>query len=423
MTRRPQPRDPRVQALIAQAKAARSGGRAVAQPAAGLTRRNFLAGGAGLAGTSALLAACGTGGASPSGGATSAAPAEATNHVRWANWTLYLDYDDRAQIYPTLERFTEETGITVDYFEDIDGNDTFFGSISGQLANGQDCGYDIVTFTDRTAAQMINLGYTQELDLANIPNHVNLLESLRDVDFDPGRHHCLTWQSGFAGIAWNKEQVPDGLGSVSDLWAPELAGRVIVLDEMRDTMGLIMLDQGVDISGDWGDDEFYAAIDQLTELVSSGQIREVKGNAYVEDLISGNALAVIGWSGDIIALNFENTGEGEEDKWEFALPEGGGTLWSDNLLVPVGSPNKAAAEELINFYYDPEVAAEVAAYVNFITPVEGAREAIVEIDPELADSWLIFPDDETLANAHAFRSLSAEEETAYNEAFQSAIGN
>ena len=290
--------------------------------------------------------------------------------------------------------------------------------MQGQLSAGQDIGQDIITLTDWMAGRMIRLGYTQELNLDNIPNSKNLLAGLQNVDFDPGRKHSLTWQSGFGGIVWNKEAFPKGLKSVSDLWQPELKGRVEVLDEMLDTMGLLMMDQGVDITGDWGEDEFENALDVLSKQIADGQIRQVKGNSYKEDLISGDALAVIGWSGDITQLNFE-----EGDKWEFALPEAGGTLWSDNLLVPIGATHKSNAEKLMDYYYDPVNAATVAAYVNYICPVEGAREAMEAIDPELVENPLIFPTDEYLANAHVIRTLSPDEETDFNDRFQTAIGN
>ncbi|QTG82769.1 ABC transporter substrate-binding protein [Arthrobacter crystallopoietes] len=388
-----------------------------------LSRRNILMGAGGLS-LAGLLAACGTGGTgtTSNGQAGEAAAAEdlsaSEKEVNWANWTLYLDYDDKSQSYPSLEAFTAATGIAANYSEDIDGNDTYFGKVQAQLAAGQDIGQDIITLTDWMAARLIRLGYTQELDHAKIPNAANLLQTLKNVDFDPGRKNSLTWQSGFAGIAWNKEAVPGGLKTVSDLWKPELKGRVEVLDEMRDTMGLMMLENGTDISGDWSADEFSNALDDLTKQISDGQIRQVKGNSYKEDLISGDALAVICWSGDITQLNFENG-----DKWEFALPDAGGTLWSDNLMVPIGAPHKANAEALMDFYYDPKNAATVAAYVNYICPVQGAREAMEKIDPELVENPLIFPSEDYLAKAHVFRSLSADEETDFTNRFQKAIGN
>jgi len=390
------------------------------QARAQLTRRTLLrgAGGLGLAG---LLAACGTGGTGTGG--QSAAPSAAADvsatdkAVNWANWTLYLDYDDKTRTYPTLVEFEKQTGIRANYAEDIDGNDSYYGKIQAQLSAGQDIGQDIITLTDPMAGRIIRQGYTQELNHANIPNIANLLPSLRDVGFDPGRKNSLTWQSGYAGIAWNREAVPGGLRTVDDLWKPELKGRVEVLDEWRDTVGLIMMQDGIDISGDWTSDDFDAALAVLDEQIASGQIRQVKGNSYKEDLVSGDALAVICWSGDITQLNFENG-----DKWEFAIPEAGGTLWSDNMMVPIGSPRKTNAEKLMNYYYEPEVAATVAAYVNFICPVEGAREAMEKIDPSLVDNPLIFPTDEDLARTKVFRTLSAEEETDYGSRFQQTIG-
>ena len=389
----------------------------------GLSRRDALRG-AGALGLGAFLAACGTSGGSAgqnsgTGKPTPAADASDTEKtVNWANWTLYLDYDDATKTYPSLEAFSSATGIKAKYSEDIDGNDTYYGKVQGQLALGQDIGQDIVTLTDWMAGRMVSMGYTQELDHANIPNIANLRPQLKSVDFDPDRKHTLTWQSGFGGIAWNVAEVPGGLRNVSDLWKPELKGRVEVLDEMRDTMGLIMAEQGVDISGTWTSADFDKAIEELTKRVDSGQIRQVKGNSYKEDLVSGDALAVICWSGDITQLNFENG-----DKWAFAIPEAGGTLWSDNLMIPIGSRHKKNAEALMNYYYDPKVAAEVAAYVNYISPVQGAREEMEKIDPALATNQLIFPDEASLAKVKPFRTLTADEENDYSAKFQTAIGN
>ncbi|WP_129337707.1 ABC transporter substrate-binding protein [Cellulomonas endophytica] len=410
--------DPVVAALVAAARGARAARRTPPR-AADVSRRSFLLGALGTAGTGALLAACGTGGPTGSPATTPAAGAGASDAtLRWANWTLYLDQSEDGGTYPTLDAFMADSGIDVAYSEDVDDNDTFTGKVSGQLANGQDIGYDLVTLTDWMAARWIRQGWTQELVKENVPNAANILPGLADVDFDPGRTHSLTWQSGFGGIAWDKDAVPGGLATVSDLWRPELKGRVEVLSEMRDTIGLILLEQGVDVSSpDWGDTEFEAALDVLREQIANGQIRQVRGNSYAQDLVSGDALAVIGWSGDVTALNFEN-----DDRFGFAIPEGGGTLWSDNLLVPSTSTRRENAERLMDHYYDPAVAAQVAAYVNYITPVEGAREAMEEVDPDLVDNPLIFPDEATLSQVKVFRTLTPEEEERWNGAFLEVIG-
>jgi spermidine/putrescine transport system substrate-binding protein len=185
---------------------------------------------------------------------------------------------------------------------------------------------------------------------------------------------------------------------------------------MRDTIGLIMMQQGVDISSNWGADKFHNAIDEFKKQVDNGQIRNIKGNAYLEDLKSEDTLAAICWSGDITVINAE-----AGDKWEFAIPTAGGTLWNDNFVIPIGSKKKANAETLINYYYEPEVAATVAAWVNYITPVVGAKEAMLAIDPALADNQLIFPSAETLANTKIFRTLKPSEESEFGAAFQAVL--
>jgi spermidine/putrescine transport system substrate-binding protein len=397
---KPLPEDPFLRSLVVQAQRAQ------------FSRRGMLKG-AGISAAALALAACSTGGAEKPKPAKDISDTDKI--VRWDNWALYLDVGDDGH-YPTLEAFSAQTGIKATYTEAVDDNNTYYGKVKDQLKLGQDIGCDTVCLTDWMVDRLIRFGYTQELDEANIPNKKNLVPALANVDFDPGRKMSLPWQGGFAGIAWNKDQLPGGLTSVSDLWDPSLKGRVGVLSEMRDTMGCIMQDLGTQIDGQWGDDEFSAAIDLLQKQVDDGQIRNIKGNSYKEDLQNGDTLAAIVWSGDITQLNFE-----AGDHWDFALPSKGGTLWNDNFIVPIGSAHKKNAEALINYYYDPEVAAQVAAYVNYIPPVVGTKEAMMALDPELADDQLIFPSDATLANAHVFRSLSSAEEQKYGAQFQAIL--
>ena len=384
-----------------------------------LSRRSLMRGAGGV-GVAAALAACGTGGDATTDKPEAVQDNSATEKVvRWANWPAYLDYDEETKKYPTLDKFQQASGIKATYAEDIDDNDSYYGKVQGQLKNGDDIGKDLITLTDWMAGRLIRQGYVQKLNKANIPNAKNLNAKLQDVDFDPGRAHSMTWQSGYAGIGYRKDKVGRELKTLEDLWAPDLKGKVVVLSEMRDTVGLIMMSQGVDISQAFSEDDFKKGLDELQKQVDSGQIRQVKGNSYLEDLRSGNAVACIGWSGDILLARFEE----EDDNYTFTLPESGGTLWSDNLMVPIASPHKTNAEKLIDFYYDPAIAAEVAAYVNYICPVDGAKEEMEKLDPSLVDSPLIFPTAEDLANVKVFRSLKPDEETSFSEQFQQVIGN
>ena len=368
-----------------------------------VSRRSVLAG-AGAVGAGSLLAACGGGGGSDA-------------DVRWGNWTLYLDYDSDAKVYPTLEDFISETGINVKYLEDYNDNDEFYGKVQGQLKLNEDIGYDLICPTDWMAARYIRLGYAQKLDKANIPNSKNIIDSLASVPYDTGRDYSLTWQGIMGGFTWNKEKIPNGIRTLDDLFAPANKGKIEVLSELRDTVGVIMMAQGVDISK-FTADQYYNAIDFLEKKISDGFIRQVKGNDYKEDLISGDCVAVIGWSGDAFQLAAENDG-----KFDFAIPESGGTISADNFIIPSTAQNKDKVEQLINYYYDPVVAAKVAAYVNYITPVKGAQEAMADVDPSLVDNELIFPSAATQSKLQVFRALTPAEETEFTDAFQKAAGN
>ena len=398
------PEDPQIRELV---RVARAGT---------LTRRTVLAGAVGGAAVLAL-AAC-----APFRSLANR-PTPAKDHsatvksMIWANWPLYLD-ENSSKHYPTLEQFEKQTGIRVAYDTSVNDNDSYYAAVKARLAVGKDISADTVCLTDWMVSQWIELGYTQKLNHSNIPNLANLTPDLRKPDFDPGRNYSVPWQSGFAGLCWNKDEVPGGLKQVSDLWAPALKGRVSALSEWRDTVGLVMMEHGVDISGkSWGDKQFNAAIAELTTHIHDGQFHDIQGNSYVDDLKKGKTVAGIVWSGDVEGLNAEIGSE----KFAFAIPETGGTLWSDNFMVPVGSQEKSNAEKLINFYYEPEIAAKVAAYVNYITPVEGAKEAMVKIDPSLVDDQLIFPNADTLAKVHIFRTLSQDEQTRYATTFQGML--
>jgi spermidine/putrescine transport system substrate-binding protein len=370
--------------------------------------RRALVAGAGALGGAALLTSCGSGGDA----------ASTSGSVRWGNWPLYLDYDDETQLYPTLEAFTESTGIAAEYFEDYNDNDEFFGKVQAQLKLKEDIGYDVVTPTDWMAARWIRLGYSQSFDKANIPNAGNILDTLASPSFDPNREYTMTWQGIMGGFGWNTEKVPGGVRTLDDLFAPANKGKIVVLSEMRDTIGIILRSRGVDLQT-VTEDQFMSAVEFLEQKVSDGWIRGVKGNEYAEDLKSGDAIAVIGWSGDMFILKNDYDG-----KFDFAIPESGGTISGDNLMIPytATAEAKANAEKLINWYYDPAIAAEVAAYVNYVTPVKGAQAEMEKIDPDLATSEFIFPTEATMSNLSVFRSLTPAEETSWSEAFQKASG-
>jgi spermidine/putrescine transport system substrate-binding protein len=379
--------------------------------------RGIGAGGALLAG-SGLLSACGTKGGKVSNSEKTVKDLSATEKkVVWSNWPLYIDVNDKTKKHPTIDAFERQTGISVTYIEDVNDNDEFFGKVRPQLAAGKATGRDIVTLTDWMAGRMIRLNYVEKLDKNNIPNAKNLNSALQHPGFDPNRDYTLPWQSGLTGVAYNpKATGGKPVTSISQLLTDKsLKGKVTALTEMRDTMGLILLDQGKDPSN-FTDDDFANAIDMLQKAVSDGQIRKFTGNDYAQGLANGNIAACIAWSGDVIQLQADNPGI------KLVIPDAGCMLWSDNLMIPNKASHKTNAEKLINYYYDPLVAAKVAAYVNYICPVNGAKQAMEQVDKSYVDNQLIFPDDSTLAKTHIFKNLDGPTETKYNNMFTAVTG-
>jgi len=382
-----------------------------------LSRRTFFRG-AGAAGLAALLAACGTAAQAPKSSQERAAEDKSDKEkvVNWSNWPEYIDVDDAGK-RPTLEAFTKQSGIKVNYTEDYNDNDEFFAKVQPQLSAGQDTGRDVWCSTDWMVARLIRLGWVQELDKGNIPNASNLEDNLVDVEFDKGRKYSLPWQSGFTGIGYN----PDATGgkkieSIDQLLTDKtLKGRVTLLTEMRDTVGMVLLAMGKDPAS-FTDADFDAAMTELQNARDAGQFRGFTGNEYTSGLASGEIAACLAWTGDVVQLQADNP------KLGYALPSTGHMIWSDNFVIPNQAQHKKNAEVLINYYYDPKVMAQVADWVNYIPPVKGTKDALTADDPDVADNPLIFPDDEVRAHAHVFRGLSEDEETKYNKQFQSLIG-
>jgi spermidine/putrescine transport system substrate-binding protein len=328
------------------------------------------------------LAACGgtTGGGGNSGEATTAKGGPASGQLTISNWPGYIDPGANG----TVAEFEKKTGVSVDYIEDINSNDSFFGKLQPQLEQGESGGRSIFVVADYMAEQMHDLGYLQEIERDDLPTvFENILPSLRSPAFDPERKFSMPWQGGMTGIWVDTSKAPE-IKSINDLFDPKYKGRVTMLDELRETPALVMLAEGVD-PAKASADQWLAAIDKLGAAADSGQIRRFTGNDYTEDLTAGNIVAAIGWSGDASLIENENA--------EWRMPTEGCVRWSENMVIPVGAPNTAAAIAWMNFVYRPQVAADITEYVEYISPVEGVKEILEKQGSDLAKSEIVFPTD------------------------------
>ncbi|WP_406725257.1 spermidine/putrescine ABC transporter substrate-binding protein [Streptomyces sp. GD-15H] len=386
------------------------------------SRRSLLraaTGGVLAAGGLGTLSACGI----PAAGTTrGGVPAEDRSKeektVSFSNWTEYMDVDESGRRHPTLDAFSGRTGIRVKYTEDINDNTEFFGKIKPQLAAGQDTGRDLIVLTDWLAARLIRLGWVQKLDPSNLPHaFTHLSPQFRNPDWDPGRAYSYPWQGISTVIAYNRKAL-DGIEvkTLSDLLDnPELKGRVGLLTEMRDTMGMTLLDMDKDPAKFTADD-YDAAIARIQKAVDKSQIRRFTGNDYTADLTKGDLAACLAWAGDIVQLKADNP------DIDFLIPDSGYLTSSDNLLIPNKARHKTNAERLIDYYFEPQPAAELAAYINFVCPVDGVKDELAKIDEDAANNPLILPDQAMQAKSRAFRSLNSEEEPAFEARFAKLTG-
>jgi spermidine/putrescine transport system substrate-binding protein len=332
------------------------------------------------------VAACGgTTGGGGDGEVTTAEGGPVKGELTISNWPGYIDPGPKG----TVAEFEDETGVSVDYIEDVNDNNSFFGKMQPQLEGGESGGRSIFVVTDWMAKQMYDQKFLQEIDHADLPTVFETMSpSLQDPSFDPGRKFSIPWQSGMTGIWVDTAKAPE-IKSVNDLFDPKYKGKVTFLEEMRDSVPLVMKAEGVDPE-EATDEDWEQAIDRIGEAADSGQIRSFTGNNYTEELTAGNIVAAVGWSGDASIVENPNA--------EWRMPTEGCVLWSDNMVIPVGAPNTAAALGWMDFVYQPEVAADLTEYITYVSPVDGVQDVLQKTNPQLANDPLVFPSAEFQKN-------------------------
>jgi spermidine/putrescine transport system substrate-binding protein len=360
----------------------------------------------------AAIAGCGDGleGGQLEGEPETVAAGPVEGELTIAQWPLYVDPGEDG----TVAEFERDTGVDVTWDEEINDNQDFFAKMQPELAAGESGGRSMITVSDWLAADMYDLGYLQKLNYDELPNvEENLIPSLRNPAADPEREFTVPWQAGMTGLIVRKDLAPE-IDSVADLFDPEYEGEVTMLTELRDTVPMTLKTMGID-PDEATTDDWLAAVDKIEQAADSGQIGDFTGNDYIRDLAAGDTQAALGWSGDAVQLQKDNP------NIEFVMPEEGCMLWSTSMEIPVGAPNPQAAQAFMNYVYDPEVQADIAQYVNYVTPVAGVKEILRKRDPELARNELIFPSEEYTADCTFEPVLGGEQGEIVTKAFQRAI--
>ncbi|MBX6390818.1 MAG: spermidine/putrescine ABC transporter substrate-binding protein [Frankia sp.] len=371
----------------------------------------------GLAGAAAFLAACGVEGEGSTGDQGGVSDVEAfwsgktqANQLNIANWPLYIDVAEDGS-NPSLERFEEETGIKVTYREVINDNASFFAQIRPALAANQSIGHDLIVMTNGLELdRIISLGYLAPLDHSLLPTFAQYADSsVKDPTYDRNNRFTIAYQSGFTGVAYNRELTGRDLTSFEDLFDPTFAGHVGMFSDNQDLPNLALLGIGVDPATSTPDD-WRRAAEKLIKQRDDGIVRDYYDQSYIDALANGDLWVSMAWSGDVYQQQISGV------DLQFIVPQEGGIIWTDNMCIPRTAEHPVDAITYMDFVYNPEIAAMLADYINYITPVQDAAKPLV--DPEIAESPLVFPTKTDLLNVHRYRVLTTEEETEWNEIFQ-----
>ena len=378
------------------------------------TRRRFL-GRAGSLALASSLAGCGIEGTLERA-KKNATPIPEITHPKvpignwtFSNWPLYIEPK-------VLKTFDRRFGGHVKYVEEINDNDEFYGKVRQQLQANQPIGRDIVVLTDPMAGKWVRNRYVEPLDKKNMPNVVaNLVDNLRSVPYDKKRQFSVPWQSGAIGLGYNPKKTGRELKSVNDLFDPAFKGRVTMFTEPYDSAGTTLIGMGINPTNATID-QILAAIEKISKANDAGQFRRFTGNDYSTDLTKGNIWVALAYSGDLVQLQSDNP------DLQFAYPEEGATAFTDNMMIPAKAENIYAAETMMNYVYDPEVAATLAIYVNYLSPVKGVQEIVERTEPEIANNPLIFPPEDVAKRLRPYPALSPKDEQTMQEAMAKVTG-
>ncbi|HEX7135257.1 MAG TPA: polyamine ABC transporter ATP-binding protein [Iamia sp.] len=390
-----------------------------------ISRRKVLVGGgvvvAGAVGAVLLSSVGGSDDDSTSGTAAAAGEAggglgQGADQLEIINWTEYIDVTEEGE-QGTIDRFQEESGISVNYSETWNDNNEAYGKeFVAYLEGGNTTPWDIAVPTYWLTQRLMEREWLAPIPYNLIPNYANIDPQYMNLAWDPGGKFNLPWQAGVTGFAYNIAETGRELASINDLFDPEFAGKIGFFTEMRDSIGLVMLGQGNDPSNPT-EDTIDEALEQIARADSDGQIRRFTGNDYLQDIDNGNFAACIAWSGDIAQSSNPDV--------RFVFPEEGAMSWFDTMVIPVGAENGVAAAQFMNYVYDPAVAARIAAYVQFISPVKGVREELEKLGGDaaaLAESPLLFPGDEEKARMFVFGDMSEDLDQRVTDRFLEITG-
>lgn len=311
------------------------------------------------------------------------------------NWGEYIDKE-------LLTKFEQETGIKVNY-ELFDTNESMLAKLETGGTH-----YDVIFPSDYVIEEMIDKGMLAKIDFSNIPNFQYIDDRFKSLDYDPNNEYSVPYFWGTLGILYNTDMVTEPVESWDILWDEKYAGQILMLDSMRDTMGVALKKLGYSVNSK-NPDEVHQARDLLI------QQRSMVNGYYVDEIvdmmINGDAALALNWSGAAMDIYWQDV-----ENVQYAVPKEGSNLWFDCMVIPSTSQHQKEAEMFINFMLDPDNAYQNTEFVGYATPNKAALEMLKEESPEVVSMDAYYPSEEVLDRCEVFIDLGASK-GLYNDAW------
>ena len=292
-------------------------------------------------------------------------------------WSAYLSP-------PILEKFEKATGIETRY-DTYDSNEALMEKLQGGVSE-----YDVVVPTNDIVDTLVHINLLHKLDFNLLPNRKNLSERFKNPAFDPNNQHSLPFVWGTTGIAYDKTKVTDPVDSWSILWNTKYKGRILMLDDPWESLGVALKSKGYPLN-----DNNPKHLEEARDLLIQQKplVKVYNSSNFDEVLLSGDVWLAHGWSGQFAKAIDQNP------NLAYVIPKEGSAVWTDCLTIPKSAPHVEEAHAFLNFLLDPRIAAEITEITGYATTNETAKSFV---KPELLQSNVRYPDDITLARCEWF---------------------
>lgn len=268
-------------------------------------------------------------------------------------------------IYTWVDNIDEEVIAEFEEKHGVKITMSYYSSNEEMLAKLQAGGsqYDLIQPSDYMVEIMMELDMLEKLNKENIPNLANMVSNFQTPPFDPDKEYSIVYTWGVTGIAYNTKYVTDPITSWNDLWNPKYSGRVVLLNDPREVIGMGLIKNGFSNSST-KITELETAVNDLRGLVP--HILAFDTDAIKQKFVDEEAWIGTVWSGDAAFIYEDN------DSIEFVVPKEGATIWADTLAIPKGAKNKELAEKFINYLLEPEVSVKNYESIGYSNPNEKA---------------------------------------------------